>query len=138
MAAIKVLNYQNIEGYISTAQIFVSAAADYWYDAALEIVLLDEFDPEIDLLIPFYNAYLAAVGTYASAPASGVTAVGKLQAHVLNRARTNAGARFTAIDTWYAGTGGREDDVDTAITVSQFFADVSLASGYSVAAGNIA
>jgi len=137
MAAIKVANYQNIEGFITTAQNFVLAAADYWYDAALEIVLLNEFDPEIDLLIPFYNAYLAASGTYAGAPASGVSAVGKLQAHILNRARTDANARFTAIDTWLLGTGGRDGDVSTAVTVDQRFADVSAAAGYSIAASNI-
>lgn len=137
MAAILVANYQNIAGYINTAQIFVSAASDYWYDAALEIVLLDEFDPSIDLLIPFYNAYLAAVGVYASAPASGVAAVTKLQQHVINRAKQNDETAFTSINDWIAGSGGRFGDVDTAFTVGSFFAAVSLEAGYTITSGNV-
>lgn len=148
MAAIKVENYKAVADFYAAAQAQVVGVADYYYSAATEIVLLQAFDPELDLLAPFYNAYLAARTIYAQAPASIVNAVKVLQQHVLARARTNAGGIFTDINDWIdaAGTNGvlaggtpvgRDEDVDTSFTVPTEFATLSAQAGYSIESGNL-
>lgn len=147
MAVIKVENYRNIATFYAQAQAQVAGVADYYYDAAYEIVLLQVFDPEIDLLSSFHNAYLSAQAIYDQAPQSVTAAVSALQAHVLNRARTGEAtpARFTDINDWIdaAGTNGvglnvgRQDDVDSSFRVESEFAALSANSGYTIDADNI-
>lgn len=100
MAAIQVENYQNIADYYSEAQLATVGLTDYYWLAATEIVNLSVFDPELDLLAPFYNAYLAAVAAYSNPPVTVLSAVGALQSHIIDKARTDAGARFSNIDQW--------------------------------------
>ena len=153
MSAIKVENYKAIADFYAAAQTQVIGVADYYYRAAEEIVLLQAFDPELDLLSSFYNAYLAARAIFASPPASIIGAVRVLQDHVLARARTTDGNSFTDINDWIdagdtngvlaggAGNGsasvGRDDDVDASFTVPATFATMSAQAGYAIEAGNL-
>jgi len=146
MAAIKIANYQNITGFYSEAQGQVVGLADYYYDAAVEILLINEFEPELDLLEPFYNAYVSAQSAYVTPPVAVVNAVGALQRHVLNRARTEADAAFTNINAWIdcGATNGylsvaltRAGDVDTSFQVESEFATLSGQAGFTIDAANI-
>jgi hypothetical protein len=148
MAAIKVENYKVIADAYAAGQAQTVGVADYYYNAAVEVVMLQAFDPELDLLAPFYNAYLAARSIYATPPASIVAAVRTLQSHVLARARTNAGGAFTDINDWIdagdqngalaggsqdgSGLVGREEDEDSSFTVPSDFATLSARAGYTI------
>lgn len=123
------------EKYIQISELYASAVkqtqavADYYYSAALLILYVDDFSPELDLLKPFYQAYLTALTAYAGYPGSTVDAVIALQKHVLNEARypntdpNFPGERFANINDWYAYEG---------ITVDGCFANVSDSGGYLV------
>ncbi len=154
MAAIKVTNYQNIVDFYTEASVALVGIADYYYSAAEEIVMLNVFDPEIDLLSPFYQAYLAADAAYSAPPTAVVSAVTALQSHVLNRARTDTevsggGYRFANINEWIdagAGNGylssavGRDGETgsgDGSFKVPTEFAAISSTAGYAIDAGNV-
>lgn len=157
MAAIKSSKYITIANLYANAQIQIAGVSDYYYDAAYEIVLLQVFDPELDLLQPFYSAYQAVQVLYTQTPAAVVSAVGALQAHVLSKARTEDGAgRYTEIDHWLesdnsgldayiAGAEVTDPDVygryidsyDNKFQVPQQFADVSSQAGYPITSSRI-
>lgn len=146
MPAIKVAKYQTIADLYSDAQQQIAGVADYYYDAAYEIVILTVFDPELDLLAPFYNAYLAAQTVFLQAPQAIISAVSSLQRHVLSKARATDASRFSDINQWIdaAGTNGllydnvgRANDVDTSFKVRQEFATLSAQAGYAIVADNI-
>ena len=146
MAAITVDSYQNIVNYYTAAQRQLIGVSDYYYHAAEEIVMLQTFDPELDLLAPFYSAYSASLASYSTPPPAVVNAVALLQKHVLARATTTAGVAFTNINQWIdAGASntylttpvGRTDDVDTSFTVYHEFAELSLQAGFEIDADNI-
>jgi len=147
MAAIKIANYQTIAQLYADASAQIAGVSDYYYDAAYEIVTLQVFDPELDLLGPFYNAYLAAQVVYVQVPQAVVTAVNTLQTHVIQKARTTAGARFNSINQWIDASGtndptlhddvGRQGDSNASFTVPQRFANVSSQAGYAIVTNNI-
>lgn len=152
MGAIKVASYQTVQSLYAGASNQLSGIADYYFLAATEILLLDEFDPELDLLEPFYNAWQAALNTYAFTIPSALNAVVALQDHVIDKARTDASvdatgvaSKFTTIDNWIdaaatngVGTNvGRADDVDTSFTVDSAFATLSNLAGHTISSGNI-
>lgn len=124
----------NTTSYLAIAADYAAAASgieglsQHYYDAAYEILILSVFDPELDLLQPFYNAYLASTGVYNNIPVSAITAVADLQTHILNRAETAAGARYTNVNTWMT---------DKGICVPQEFADISSLAGFTITAANI-
>lgn len=153
MAAILVENYQNITAFYAEAQSQTVGLADYYYNAAVEVLLLNDFEPELDLLEPFYNAYIAAQSAFVTPPTAIVNAVGALQRHVLNKARTNASVAFTNINAWIdAGDTngylsvdadgseavGRYGDVDTSFQTESQFASLSAQAGFTINAANIA
>ncbi len=150
MAAIKITTYQNIAQFYTDAQIQVAGVADYYYNAAYEIVNLqfgESFDPELDLLAPFWTAYLAAQSIYLEPPAAIVQAVNSLQNHVLDKSRDNSAVRFTDVNDWIDAAGsngvndlslveGRQDDDDDSFTVAAEFAVISARAGFTISAGN--
>jgi hypothetical protein len=159
MAAIKSSQYETISTLYANAQIQIAGVADYYYDAAYEIVLMQVFDPELDLLQPFYTAYTAVQALYTQTPAAVVGAIGSLQAHVLSKARTQDNAtRYTNINYWLesdsSGSDGYvpgvtdedtdpdiygryNDSQDVKITVPQEFADISSQAGYPITSSRI-
>jgi len=148
MAAIIVSKYQIIADKYADAQKRVVGVVDYYFDAAYEIVLLQVFDPELDLLTPFYNAYLSAKTTYSTAPQSAVVAVQKLQQHILSKSRDSTGDRYTNINDWLdaagtngsntlAGIAGRTSDSNASIKVESEFAALSAQAGFAIDAENI-
>lgn len=142
MATIKIENYQNIAAFYANAEIQVAGVVTYYFDAAYEVVLLQVFDPEIDLLSPFYTAYLSADVIYNRAPQAVITAVATLQSHVLSRAFASDGVtKFSNIDEWLdanntfgvAGMNlGRTGDVNTSFKVPIEFAKLSSQAGYAI------
>lgn len=165
MPAIKVDKYQSIVQLYANAQTQVTGVADYYYQAAYEIVVLTVFDPSLDLLQPFYNAYLASNTVFAQAPQAVVTAVNKLQTHIISKARTNpgidpnvaagatVGLRFSNINQWIDAKGdnellaegsntlhenvGRQNDHGLSFKIPQKFADVSAQAGFTIYDFNI-
>lgn len=159
MAAIKSSKYMTIAGLYANAQTQIEGISDYYYEAAYEIVLLQVFDPELDLLQPFYTAYQAVQALFTQTPAAVVSAVGALQAHVLSKARTQDGSgRYTNINYWLesdnSGNDGYSvgvtdettdpdvygrylDSQDYPFTVPQNFANISAQAGYPIDADNI-
>ena len=158
MAAIKSTKYQTIAGLYANAQTQIEGVADYYFEAAYEIVLMQVFDPELDLLQPFYTAYQSVQALFEQTPAAVVSAVGALQAHVLSKARTQNGVgRYTNVNYWLESDnsgndawsdpnqtsspevyGRHLDSNDEPITVPQKFANISAQAGYPIEAENIA
>lgn len=151
--AIPVSSYQAVTDLFGSAQDKLTGIADYYLYAAEEVLLSHSYDVELDLLAPLYNAYLGASQLYSSPPASIVGATRTLQAHVLSRARTAIGMRFTDINDWIdagdkngelaGGTGGgemvvgRQGDSSCSFTVSPKFAALSSSAGFDIAPGNV-
>jgi len=123
MAVIDPDSYDEIQGYYAAAERQLSGVTDYYYQAAYVVVLLNVFDPELDLLRPMYEAWRSAVSYYDTSPLSTLESVRRLQNHILVR----SGA--ADVDTWYAAN---------ALTVDQEFADLSEAVGYPIDAAYIA
>ncbi len=154
MGAIKIGNYQQIAQNYANAQKQVSGISDYYFQSAYEIVLLQVFDPELDLLQPFYNAYLASQTIYLQAPSAVINAVKRIQQHVLDKARTDANEdstgteqTFSDINDWIdakstngspgATSVGRKDDFDDSFKVAQEFANLSSQAGFVIETENI-
>lgn len=150
MAAITVAKYLSVAADLADAQTQVAGVSDYYYNAAYEIVVLTVFDPEIDLLVPFYNAYLSANAILTEPPSTVVTAVNRLQNHVLSKATYTpvtagaaSGQRFTNINDWLAAEVDevavtRDDEVDDSpIKVPCHFAVLSEKAGYSIDDANV-
>jgi hypothetical protein len=133
MAAITPTSYRHIVAYLTRGLEQVQGVSEHYYDAAYEIVMLQEFIPEIDLLLPFWQGYLAATTAYATAPASVVSAVRRLQKHVLDEARTVADAKYANIDAYYDDT----NNFPGGWGVSTEFADISEQCGYAIDAANV-
>jgi hypothetical protein len=113
-------SYASIAINYGTAYNAVQYVSEYYYQAAYEIIILTTFDPEIDLLVPFYNAYLTAQAVIAEPPSSVITAINRLQSHVLDKSRyylsePSAGetwddklTKYTDINDWLGVTIGAD------------------------------
>lgn len=123
MPEINSTSYDAIAHDYAAAGAAVVDLSQYYYDAAYEVLILSVFDPELDILQPFYNAYLASAGVYQNIPAAAIGAVASLQGHVLNRARKIDGTKYTDIDEWLVAQG---------MTVPQEFADISAKAGFTI------
>ena len=132
MAEINTTSYLAIADDYDAAIAALDGIDQHYYDAAYEILILSVFDPELDLLQPFYNAYLATNALYV-APISAVTAIAELQRHVLNRARDANGNKYANIDAWYAADAGTFTNA-----LPQNFADVSQQAGFTISSTYIA
>ena len=72
---ISTTDYKSIMTDYSDAQTQLTGISDKYYDAAYTVLVTNVFDPEIDLLIAFHNAYIVSQSSYASAPTSAIKAV---------------------------------------------------------------
>lgn len=151
MAALKVANYQTIASLYASAQRQIANVADYYYEAAYEIVSLvgaPAFAPELDLLTPFYSAYLSTQTIFSEPPQAIVSAITSLQNHILSKATDADGTRFSDINDWIDAAGsngvndlsvveGRADDDDASFTVDAEFASLSAIAGFTIDQNNI-
>lgn len=129
MAVISEFSYEDLVLYYTRGLNQVQDVATHYYDAAYEIVQLNTFQPEIELLIPFYSAYLAAVTSFENPPSSIISAVKTLQKHILDNATdTTTGLKYTNINSYYDDTGR----FPSGYQVSTQFALVSELAGYHI------
>lgn len=132
MGVISTTDYKALATHYTNAQTQIDGVSAHYYNAAYLIVALQTFDPEIDLLVPFYNAYLSSETAYARAPQAVINAVRALQNHVLKRAEDGSGSRFTDINDWYA----YETAAFTNI-LSEEFATLSEQAGFRIENGAV-
>jgi len=144
---ISVTDYKSIMTDYAGAQNQLNGIADKYYDAAYTVLLTNVFNPEIDLLIAFHNAYVTSQGAYASAPTSAVNAINALQNHILNQAVSignvtglAVGDRYTDINDYYEdySTGGQTAFTQTPGNIPAAFATISSQAGHTILAKFIA
>jgi len=121
--------YDKIQCLYSMASRRLEGVADWYYQSAYVILLLDTFDPEIDLLRPTYEAWRSAVVYYDAVPNSVLDAVRRLQTHILTRATDINGALYADINSYL---------VDMGFQLEEEFADLSGRVGYPIDPTNIA
>lgn len=103
MAVISITDYKLLVLDYSSALAQVAGVSVNYFNAAYKVLLLNVFDPEIDLLVPFNNAYLTADVSFAAQPQSVVNAVASLQNHILSKGvDKDTGLKFTGINDFYA------------------------------------
>lgn len=123
MAIITTQSYTDINEVYAQAIKQMDGVADYYLQAATLVLLVDDFDVELDLLKPFYQAYLTALTAYSGFSGSTVDAVKALQDHVMYYARDINSSRYTDINDWLE---------DKGIQVEVEFADISASAGYVI------
>ena len=127
MAVINPITYQEIADLYAQAQQQVADIADYYYAAAVAVLEENVFAPELDLLKPFYQAYLSAATAYSEAPGPVVGAVQSLQQHVLAEG-TVADAGISDVNDWLS---------DNSILVYVEYATISAQAGFTIDADNL-
>ena len=139
MAIISTTDYKSIMTDYADAQTQLDGISDKYFDAAYTVLVTNVFDPEIDLLIAFHNAYIVSQGTYASAPSSAINAVNSLQNHILaqgvsagNNGAPAAGEKYDDINDFYL------DDGTFTSVIPQSFANMSSQSGHTIESAYIA
>lgn len=131
MGVISATDYRSLATYYTSAQTQIAGVSQYYYNASYLILALNSFDPEIDLLVPFHNAYLSAETAYSRAPQAAINAVRSLQNHVLKRAEDGSGNSFTDINDWFAYEGTFTDQL------SEEFATLSEQAGFRIEDGSV-
>lgn len=117
MAVISGADYRNISLEYDSIRARMLLTKEDAYDAVYLIVRLNEVDPEVDLLAPFNNAYLAQVSDSTST-STLINAVRALNQHAIVR------GGYADIDAYLAAE---------SITVPQNWADLSEAAGFTIA-----
>ena len=134
MAIISFADYKAIVTDYTEALTQISGLSQNYFDAAYKVLLLNAFNPEIDLLVAYHNAYLTADVSYAAQPQSVVNAVTALQAHVLSQGTDkDTGLKFTGINDWFADEDDRNAGTfsSPAFFTSEF-ASLSQQAGYTI------
>ena len=122
MAVISQDDYREIAVAYGNARTQVLGAKQFLFDAVYTIVLLDQVQPEVDLLSVFWDTYSINLDTL-QAPTLLLSAVRSINQHVLRE------GGFADIDTYLEDGAG--------ILVPQTWADLCDAGGFPIAAGNI-
>lgn len=130
MAVISVADYKLLVTDYTTALTQIEGVSVNYFNAAYKVLLLNVFDPEIDLLVPFNNAYLTADVSFSAQPQSVVNAVTALQQHILSKgADKDTAVKFTSINEYYA------DNLSDFTSPSFFtagFAALSQQAGFTI------
>jgi len=132
MGSISINEYKSIMTDYATAQDQLIGISDKYFEAAYTILRANAFDPEIDLLVAFHNAYIVSQGSYASAPSSAINAVRALQNHILNKAVPVDPdvAKYNDVNEWYAD---HVADFPTIVPIiPQGFATMSTQAGHVI------
>ena len=131
------IDYKSIMTDYADAQDQLVGISTKYFDAAYTVLVTNVFDPEIDLLIAFHNAYIVSQGAYSSAPTSAVNAINALQGHVLNQSTSigngsiTIGEKYDDINDYYEDYPGQWPTGGSAI-IPQSFADISAQSGHTI------
>ena len=136
MAIISTTDYLDVMNDYAAAQDQLVGIGDNYYNAAYTILLINVFDPEIDLLIQFNNAYVTSQTAYESAPAGVISAVNSLQQHILNKGVSiGVGAGLTVLDR-YADVNEYYSDYPGSYTgiIPATFASLSQQAGHTITA----
>lgn len=132
MSLISKEDYEEIAALYTDAVRQIQGVSDYYYAAANLIVDFDRttgFEPTVDLIRPFVDAYKTSTGLYAEVPSTVVEAVKSLQQHVMKEARDGSDELYNDINDWLA---------DNTIIVDAEFANISSRSGFVIDSDNIA
>ena len=143
MGVITVTDYKSLAADYESALGQLTGISDKYFDAAYTVVQLQTFDPEIDLLIPFFNAYQTSEQAYKNSPQSIVEAVRALQNHVLARGKSKgfgAGqtldARYNDIDQYYSDESANPANLNAydagSGVLGAEFATVSSQAGHTI------
>ncbi|KKL54283.1 hypothetical protein LCGC14_2266960 [marine sediment metagenome] len=139
MAVISITDYRAIMTNYADAQTQLVGISDEYYNAAYTVLNVNVFNPEIDLLVAFHNAYVVSQGAYASAPISAVNAVNALQNHILNQSVSvdggsgiTAGDKYDDINDYYS-----DYPASFALLIPQAFATISGQAGHTIDSAHI-
>lgn len=121
MAVIKGNDYLQIAEAYANARNEVLSAKQFLYDAVYLIVLLDEIEPEVDLLSDFWDTYNINLDTL-EAPTLLLSAVRSLNNHVL------IAGNYATVDAYLASE---------SVTVPQTWADLSAEAGFTISSSYI-
>lgn len=123
MAVITTPDYISVSRSFTNARTLIDGTTGEMIDAVELIVLSNDLETEIDLLMPFWNAYQTAI-VDAQTPTYLRTAVGSLQRHVMTRATDpSTGVAYIDINDWMR---------DESITVPATFAGISELAGWVI------
>jgi len=121
MAFITGSEYITIANKISDARDALLGTVDDIFDTVYEIVQFGSRDKELDVLAPFFNVYQIASGNYKSTTTLNA-AIRAINNHVLRR------SSYDDMDDFLSSEG---------VQITQTYADMSNALGYSISAANI-
>jgi hypothetical protein len=127
MAVISKADYLVLSTFLGDQSRKLIDAAAIARSGLVHVVLLQDVDQEVDLLFDYFSHSESSRGTRDAFPGRARGAVTALNNHVINR------SGFT-LNTWLPDT----DVFPPAIKVTQDFADLSGAVGFTISAGNIA
>lgn len=111
-------DYVSIATSYANARNAVLSSVGYLFEAVYTIVQLDVVEPEVDLLIEFFNSYQINTDLFRS-PVSFLSAVRRINNHVINR------GGFATVSAYLTSEG---------VTVPQAWADLSSAVGFDLSA----
>lgn len=137
MAVISRTDYVSVMTDYADAQTQLDGISDKYFDAAYTVLITNVFDPEIDLLVAFHNAYTVSIGAYATAPTSAVNAINALQNHVLNQQLSEGngsiavGLSYDDINDFYADFPGTFP-IDPNAVIPAAFATISAQAGHTI------
>lgn len=134
MAVISVSDYKDLVTDYEAALLQIEGVSDNYFQAAEQVLLLNVFDPEIDLLVPFHNAYLVSLVAFANQPQSVVDAVTSLQNHILAKGADKDApfAKFTSINDYYADNPSDFDTTEGLEFFTSRFAGLSTQAGFTI------
>jgi len=118
---INATSYERIAGYYAAAHDSLLSIADNYEDAVYEIVILDDLYPTLDLIDPFYSAWVAGLASFSNPTLTILNAVKALQRHVVRRSGEDT------VDDWITSAG--------VSGLDQTFADLSELAGYPITQG---
>jgi hypothetical protein len=122
MAVITTPDYISVSRSFANTKLLIDGTSGEMLDAVELIVLSNDLETEIDLLMPFYNAYQVSV-VDARIASYLVSAVSSLQQHVIDRALDGTNAAYIDINDWLR---------DESITVPLAFAEISELAGWVI------
>jgi len=138
MAVLGTTDYTSIMTDYANALTQLTGISDHYFNSAYTVLITNVFDPEIDLLVAFHNAYIVSQRAFATVPQSAVTAINTLQKHILSHSISKgnigaplAGEKYDDINDYYIDNPNVFKTGINAIIPSAF-ATISSQSGHVI------